>query len=95
MVLEQSIRSDPERSRRMTLIHHNLPKLCKDYNEFLCSKIKTMHIRQKQDKVRLNIFRIRVLTTIQRKHEVRRLTRIIRNQILGAFDLPEAKEQEC
>ena len=42
--LEAAIRDNPELSRRVTLIYHNLPpaEYGKDYNEFLASQIQAI-----------------------------------------------------
>lgn len=45
--LEQAIQSDFELSQRVTLIHHNPPKVGKDYNEFLCKQIKRTQTYQR------------------------------------------------
>jgi hypothetical protein len=48
--LEQSIREDPELSRRVTLVYRNPPpaERGKDYNEFLCAHIQAAREKQHQ-----------------------------------------------
>ena len=44
--LEQAIQGDSELSQRVMLIHHNPPKIGKDYNEFLCIQTKKTALKQ-------------------------------------------------